>query len=142
MRSIWECKPLEPQLLFPIENLRCGGLWWIAGTQLLRLICHGKLSCMVQQDIRLVGPAVWRRALKHVLVHMPSTDRRLTLAIVSALQSREVGITPKIAGSLARVIVSKGNYLEVPWTNVIYRLQETVKELAGVVLPSDRFAAT
>jgi len=73
---------------------------------------------------------------------MPSTDRRLTLAIVSALQSREVGITPKIAGSLARVIVSKGNYLEVPWTNVIYRLQETVKELAGVVLPSDRFAAT
>lgn len=83
--------------------------------------------------VALVKPAIWRDDLREWVTPLDEETRRLAVAILSGLHNRHIGITPRLAASLALALraPSSRQYRD-PWRGVHDRLRRALDELGGL----------
>jgi len=84
-------------------------------------------------QIALVGPAVWQEVERAAVAGLEANGRRLASSIVTTLHDRHLGITPRMAAAVARLLPARSpdDYPRL-WRSLDERLRQTLRELAGV----------
>lgn len=81
--------------------------------------------------VRLAAPRVWRPAVREwfAATGLKAGEARLASAMLSSLHNQHVGITPRLAGSLARAVLSRE--APTPWSDALAALRRQLDGAAS-----------
>lgn len=82
-------------------------------------------------EIGIVGQSIWEPFVERALQGLNASERQWTIAILTALHNRHVGITPFLARGFAQLLANAQPHPELaasPWGEVFTRLARAARE--------------